>query len=401
MKIKFLVLAMFLISFCHAQTTISFFGADFNNGNTWPPTDSQKKAAKLGSMRMWDSGVKWGQIETAPGVYDWTKLDAYVDKAIALHYDVLYTFGDTPQFIGTIPKGVTCLSPGPYSCSAPKDVNADGTGTDAAFPAFVTAFVDRYKGRVHLIFELWNEADAKGFWSGTTAQLVRMNKDAAAIIRSHDPTATIISPSVSHGSSEATWFDSYLALGAAAYFDVVNYHGRGGPVTNSLPETFLTTHAAVVTELAKRKITKPIWDDEWGILQGELTDPDMLASFVARSVILRASVGVARQYIYQWDSVAPLGEQGSLAGTAWDQVAGWLIGYSLSACTVKGTIYTCLRGKDQIVWDTSQSCANSRCTTKPYTFPSGMKHSYDLEGVAGNLSGKTVQLGVKPLLLTH
>jgi hypothetical protein len=49
-----------------ASTTIkqSFFGAGFNGGEKWPPTDGQKQVATLGSLRLWDDGVKWAQIET-------------------------------------------------------------------------------------------------------------------------------------------------------------------------------------------------------------------------------------------------------------------------------------------------------------------------------------------------
>ena len=28
---------------------------------------------KLGSIRLWDSGTAWNQIETAPGVFDWSR----------------------------------------------------------------------------------------------------------------------------------------------------------------------------------------------------------------------------------------------------------------------------------------------------------------------------------------
>ena len=61
------------------------------------------------------------------------------------------------------------------------------------------------------------------FWSGTTAQIVRMGQDASAIIRSIDPNARILSPSA-HGPTMKTWFDGYVAAGGAASFDIVNAH---------------------------------------------------------------------------------------------------------------------------------------------------------------------------------
>ena len=256
--------------------------------------------ATLGSMRLWDDGVKWAQIETANGVYNWSKLDSWISKAQAQHLDVLYTIGNTPQWAGKIPAKSPCGPSGPYSCSAPTDLNSDGTGSDAKLSAFMTALVKRYKGQI-AFYELWNEPDCTCFWAGTTAQIVRMGKDAASIIRSTDPAAKIISPSA-HGPTMKTWFDDYVAAGGAANFDIVNAHLRGSAnPPNSSPEAFLTMWDDVTTETAKRGLSKlPVWDDEYGIKKDQLTDPDMLAGFTARALILRAGVGVQRQFVYTW-----------------------------------------------------------------------------------------------------
>ncbi len=203
----------------------SFFSSGFNGFQTWPPTDGQKQVATLGGIRLWDDSVKWGQIETAKGVYDWAKLDSIMAKAQAQHVDVLYTIGDTPKWAGKIPAGSPCGPTGSYSCSAPTDLKTDGTGANAYFSDFVTALVKRYKGQI-AYYELWNEPDCTCFWSGNNAQIVRMAKDAASIIRSTDKAAKIISPSA-HGPTMATWFDGFIAAGGASTFDIVNAHLRG------------------------------------------------------------------------------------------------------------------------------------------------------------------------------
>jgi hypothetical protein len=376
----------------------SFFGADFNGSRVWPPTDGQGQIAILGGIRLWDDGVKWAQLNTAAGSYSWQPLDNWISNAQAQHVDVLYTIGNTPSFAGSVPPGSPCGPSGSSSCSSPKDINSDGTGTDANFSAFITALVTRYKGEI-AFYELWNEPDCTCFWSGTTAQIVRMGKDAAAIIRSIDPAARILSPSA-HGPSMATWFDGYVAAGGAANFDIVNAHLRGVADGNAIPESFLTMYADVTAETKKRNLTSlPVWDDEHGIKQNQLTDPDMLEGFTARELILRASVGLQRQYEYTWDSSSPYGLQGSLSGTAWDQVAAWLIGHTISACAVSGTVYTCALDNGQIVWDTKQSCSKGTCTTSNYTFPAGYAWQTDLTGVKKALSGKTVPIGYKPILL--
>ena len=380
----------------------SFFGADFNGHQIWPGTDGMGATATLAGLRLWDDGVKWGEIETANGTYNWNNLDEWLGLAQSANLDVLYTFGDTPQFAAAATPPANCNSPGPYSCAPPTDVNPDGTGTDAMFQAFVTALVTHSAGRISY-YELWNEPDCPCFWAGTTAQLVRMSQDAAAIIRSLDPNAKILSPSA-HGPTMATWFDGYIAAGGAAYFDIVNVHMRGTKTTNVYPEAFLTVYGQVETELQARNLTSlPLWDDEHGILSTDgLTDPDMLAGYVARSAILRAGVGLQRQYIYTWDSVAPYGLQGSESGTAWDQVAGWLIGHSISPCTAVGTVYTCQLDYGQIVWDTSQSCSNGVCTYSNYTYPAKYTAYRDESSPSlYSLTGTTVQIGYKPILLTN
>src|SRR5436189_229072 len=40
----------------------------------WPQTT-------VGSVRLWDNGVSWRDLETAPGVFDWTRVDAEMLKA--------------------------------------------------------------------------------------------------------------------------------------------------------------------------------------------------------------------------------------------------------------------------------------------------------------------------------
>jgi hypothetical protein len=380
----------------------SFFGADFLLTNLiWPGTDGLGQVATLGSLRLWDSKVKWGQINTAKGVYDWTQMDSWISMAQSQSLDVLYTFGDTPDYDGTIPKApVACNSPSAYSCSPPNDVNSDGTGTDAEFSNFVTALVTRYKGQI-AFYELWNEPDCTCYFSGTQQQMVRMNSDAAAIIRSIDSNARILSPS-GHVWSMTTWWSAYIKAGGAATFDIVNMHMRAANTMNLTPENFLTTYSTIEAQLKINKLTAlPLWDSEHGIRPTEsLKDPDQQAGYAAREVALRAGIGLQRQYVYAWDQGSPVGLQGNKAGTAWDTIAGWLIGHSISPCVGTGTVYTCNTDNGQIVWDTSKSCSNGICTTSQYTYPITYKWQTDLSGVKTRLVAKMVSIGYKPIFLT-
>jgi Cellulase (glycosyl hydrolase family 5) len=391
---------------CTATTgnTISetFFGASFNFFTTWPPTDGLGRTASLGTIRLWDDMIKWGQVNTSRGSYDWSMFDDWVALSQSLNAEILYTFGDTPAYAGTIPTGnnIHCLAPSDYSCSPPNDVNADGTGTDADFSAFVTAVVTRYKGKI-AYYELWNEPDCSCYFAGTQAQMVRMNKDAAAIIRSIDPNAKLLSPS-GHVWTLDTWFDAYIQAGGAAAFDIVNFHMRSTGDLNITPESFIGTYSNIKSAVAAHNLSNlPIWDSEHGIRASEnVTDPDILEGYVARELALRAGLGLPRQYLYSWDDNPPVGLQGNLGGTAYNTVANWLIGHSINACVATGTVYTCDVDDGQIVWDTAQTCSAGVCTTSNYTYPASYHWKTDLTAVKTALSGATVPIGYKPIFLT-
>jgi hypothetical protein len=380
----------------------SFFGASFNFFTTWPPTDGLGRTASLGTIRLWDDKAKWGQINTSRGSYDWTMLDNWVALAQSLHTDILYTFGDTPDYAGTIPTGnnIHCLAPSDYSCSPPNDVNADGTGTDADFSAFVTAIVTRYEGQISY-YELWNEPDCSCYFAGTQAQMVRMNKDAATIIRSIDPNAKLVSPS-GHVWTLGTWFDAYIQAGGAATFDILSFHMRSTGDLNLTPESFIGTYTNIMSAVAAHNLSNvPVWDSEHGIRASEnVTDPDILAGYVARELALRAGLGLPRQYLYSWDDNAPVGLQGNLGGTAYNTVANWLLGHSINACVATGTVYTCNVDDGQIVWDTAQTCSAGVCTTSNYTYPATYRWQTDLTSAKTALSGATVPIGYKPIFLT-
>ena len=176
---------------------------------------------------------------------------------------------------------------------------------------------------------------------------------------------------------------------------------RGTTSTNKDPEAFLTMYNDVIAEVQKRNLTKdPIWDDEHGIKQNELSNTEELAGYVARSLALRAGVGLQRQYVYTWDQGGGDGLQGNESGTAWDTVAGWLIGHTISPCVASGTVYTCNVDDGQIVWDTAQSCSNSGCTTSKYNYPSQYSKQTDIYGTKTSMSGNTVSIGYKPIFLT-
>lgn len=429
----------------------SWFGADCNNsfGSVFgKPTlqDGAGNPAVLQTIRFWDNGLKWTQIHSAPITFNWGAMDNWVNAAIGAGCDIIYVFGATPTFIASTTNGAGCSNAGSFTnnCCPPTDVGSDGTtasGTDATFKLFVTTLVTRYKGRIKY-YELWNEQDSGNFWNGTMQQAVRMGQDAAAIIRSLDPAAIIISPSF-HGPTAATFFVNYCTTsvnGIAGWknFSVVNVHMRasdtnqaGNKNANVDPTCFFNPYNQTLAALQTLKgkgidLTQyPLWDDENGYIPAQggsgypppITDPFMFAAYVAVGVILRASV-LQKNCYYCWTSPQQFEQlQSASAGTAWNTVANLIIGktvnssipatgYSQGNNVFGSPVYTVTvnNGQGMFVWDQSQSCTNASgnevCTFSPFKYPSGYTKWADIFGNTGNLSGGTVQIGCCPLFLS-
>jgi hypothetical protein len=383
-----------------------------NGRVAWP-------AVSFGAMRLWDTETQWSLLNPALGVYDWTELDSWFAIAAANgKTDLTYTFAVVPQWASSKPNDQTCVSgnSGPGSCDAPYDVNADGTGTDAVWQDFVTAIVAHAAGRVKY-WEMWNEPDCPYEWSGTNAQLVRMAKDAYAIIKKADPTSLVTTPtSVDAGSGRSidTWLPAYLAAGGAPYADIVSFHGYINPSLGQQPEDITGTVDQVTSSITGTALaSKPVWNTEGGWTNNTaLPDPDLEASFVARVYILQWFKGVSRFYWFQYgnDDTGTLWTSAGMneAGIAYGQVYDWLVNATLSGpCTATGTVWTCNFTKtgglqEQVVWDTSKTCSGGRCTTSSYT-PATIYSKYiDLAGnVTSFTPGTSIQIGIKPILLEN
>jgi hypothetical protein len=452
------------------QVNDVLFAADFNKlagysvGSGWCPTDSKGNVAAITTLRIWDSGMKWGDIETADGVYDWSHMDNTVntlapDSNCAMK--VIYTFGNTPDWASAcagqgdpspcLPGptssgyggGIQC-APGDgthdFSCTPPADVNSDGTGSDAHFQNFVNTLVTRYAGKI-AYYEVWNEADSPNFWcpdsgspatcAGSIPRMIRMGWDLWNIIHCVDKNAQVLSPSF-HGFSSGAggWMNLYSttsinapagAIGNCAWpaatvtgkqtFDITNFHGRGSPTSD--PTKFLDVYNAAVGEINRDGLPTPnggFFDDENGYIgTADAPTVDTQAAYVAISYVLRASVtnpAITLSAWYSWDS--PQGQlQGTDAGLAYDVVAGWLSGSTVSNCVVAGTLYSCpgtsSAGKPfTIMWDTSfmSSCATNCGMTSGQPLPSAAyTTSTDITGTSTPISGGSIQVGYKPILL--
>ena len=382
----------------------TFFGM---HRHVWPNKTEPWPDAPIGSFRMWDSRTGWEQINTANGKYDWSVVDKWFSD-LQEHgvEDILYTFGRVPEFASSQPN-LDCYN-GPGQCAPPKDLKPDGTGSDQYWKDFVTAIVTHSKNNrgIHIkLWELWNEPYLPKYWAGTTAQLLRMARDAKEIIHNIDPDATFLTPSSGCSYIKFRQFmEDWLAAGGGEYADGIAFHGytQHGPATDFIPN-----YAELRKILAKyHQESKLTYDTEasWGnVKKGKgTTDEDLQAAFIAQFYLVHWSEGVQRLYWYAWNDGATgkLYDRDSMTSTpaarAYREVFNWMVGSTMTkGCSADGSVWTCTLTKPDgkealVVWNESGE--------KNYSPKGAFKKFRDVAGNAGPISGP-LKIGPKPLFL--
>ncbi len=383
----------------------------------------------FGPLRLHDAGnVRWADLNPAQGQYDFSTLDSYIAGAVAGgKTDLIYTFASTPEWAATDPS--TCNNG--KCASPPMDLNPDGSGANQIWKDFVTAMAQHYAGEIPgkiSNWEIWNEPNARNFWTGTDAQLARMAQDAETIIKSIDPAAVILTPAPAAGGVApggvgpgqpqvgSQWMSAYLQNPGAQNADVIAFHGYINLNSQPQPEDVVQGVTGFENTDSSHK---PLWNTEggWGKNNGASpmsSDPDLQAAFVARSHLAQAPM-VQRYYWYHYDYPQgqlfdPSSNTLTKAGAAFGVVFNWMTGAAITQpCAAQGnsSVWTCEFVRQNgfqalAVWDSSQTCSNGTCTTSNFTPPSNMIKYSDLDGNTVSIQpGSTVPIGAKPIWLTN
>src|ERR1700739_541010 len=305
------------------------FSLDFVGMHTLSPTRHWPEVP-FGSVR--PAGASWGAMEPAKGQFDWHSLDTWVAQSQSHHVQLDYVFVNTPRWASTRPDE-SCIGR-KLGCAAPPNLDD--------WSEFVTALVTRYRGKISS-YELWNEPNGSGFWTGTPQQMVELAARAYPIIKSIDPSAVVTTPAVSSSGwplSHDAWLDQYLAAGGGKYADVIAWHGYAGRNDRPAlpPEGLAEQIRALRKVLAKHNVSQmPIWNTEggWG-KDAQLPDENAQAAFLTKWYLINFTNGIARAYWYQWDNPdwGTLWRDGSgmtAAGRAARQVVSWLDGTTTAA----------------------------------------------------------------------
>ena len=145
---------------------------------------------------------------------------------------------------------------------------------DADYAGFLNYLVNAFHGRV-TAWEIWNEEDNTGWWSGTPGQYTALLKAAYPAVKSADPNATVILGGLT--GNDGAYLQQLYADGAKGSFDAVGVHTdtacniaspyvfEYNPGTHTINQYFflgfVSVHAAMV---AAGDASKPIYMTELG-----------------------------------------------------------------------------------------------------------------------------------------
>lgn len=362
-------------------------------------SDGAWPSVPFASWRLWDAYAVWPWLEPIRGAWEWTAVDRLIQLAGEHHVEVLLPLGLTPT----------------WASARPAESSAYGRPGFAAEPAklddwrrYVESVASRYVGRVHL-YEIWNEPNLPGFYSGDVATMLDLCRAAYAIIKRIDPSAQVVSPAAT-GTDGVRWLDRFLTAGGASCFDVVGFHFYVWP---EAPEAIVPLIGRVQDVLRSHDLgDRPLWNTEtgWHVARadgnnprGALSERDAAAT-VARALVLARAAGVARFYWYSWDSedmgLADRKGQASPSARALAEVQLWLVGAELDGCRrATDGMWTCgvnRSGHTQwIVWNPGATA------DRPSPQRSQIAQRRDLSGTvrAVRAGAPTIEVGPLPQLL--
>lgn len=386
-----------------------FFGLHIHRATTipWP-------SVQFSGWRLWDTYTNWLSIEPTRGQFQFSKLDALVDLAAVNGKEIILTLGMTPAWASIRPD-----EPCPYAkgCAAPPKNLAD-------WDNYVRTVVTRYRGRI-AYYEVWNEPTfsdmqpfSKGFFSGSTVDMVALARIAYTTIKEVDPAAKVLSPGFSEEGGIQR-LDKFLAAGGRPYVEVVSHH-----FYRSSPEAIPSLVYSVRQVMTKHGMSEvPLWNTESGYLvqnrkkdvkpwrpepwswSSRVLSQDDEAAIIPRAFALGFWAGVSRYYWFAWDNgVMGIAEdEGKREGPAvqgWQRSTQWFTGSRLVGCgSTNKKLWVCELKRDPnrkawLVWHTEGSLVWRVPANWNATFVEKL-----MEGESRSIEEGTFEINEAPVLM--
>lgn len=347
--------------------SVNFFGLHIHRAHTttrWPKIS-------FGSWRLWDSYLKWSDIQPSPNEWKFDAFDRQVHLGREHGKELIYTLGQTPR----------------WASSMPDEKHAWGIGTGAMprniddWQHYVKSVVTRYKGKI-AAYEVWNEPKFKErgrcsgaiFFCGDPEGLVTLTRTAYETIKSIDPSAKLASPAFTGGLRGVEHLDKYLAAGGAKYIEVISFH-----FYELAPEKTIEAIIALEKVMYKHGLSSlPIWNSEVGYLiqnqEGTVVKEHEAGPFsrvlteyeaaerLIRIMAISAAAGMDRVHWYAWDDkrMGLIGSKDGFVnatGIAYEVAMRWLVNSAIKCnISLSGGRWTCELNRDGraalLVWHT-------------------------------------------------
>ena len=263
--VLFSVLSPSLVAFADGPTITQDdrFGIDFVSAPGVSFSDQTPRyfeAAQAGAgWNRWP--LYWSNLESScDRNYDWSMSDSTVAADVANNLQIDAILMGTPQCYATttsiasilpldttLHRGMSVLSTDSRSPPAGLNNTVFSDGTDVWAPGkainpanpwaeFVNATVTRYHGQIHS-WEIWNEPDNSGFWTGSIADYYRLLQVGYLSAHAADGSARILVGGMmywqwANAHGDQSWLNGFLADALADptapangyYFDVIPWH---------------------------------------------------------------------------------------------------------------------------------------------------------------------------------
>ncbi|WP_285038626.1 sugar-binding protein [Plantibacter sp. lyk4-40-MEA-4] len=262
-----------------AATATGRYGAATHYGQGWDP--ASMGALAVGGVAQFRDEVYWSEVETTPGVYDWSRpraefLDAARDSGVK---PLLLAGYGNPLYDG---------GNGPVSDEAV-----------SAYAAYAAAMADEF-GDMSTGLEIWNEWDL-GLGGNTNVapeHYVDLLAAASPAVKAVAPELPVIGPAVANLNTD--WLEQTFRLGALQYLDGIVLHPYSYPVgAEALDETLSRVDALVRQYNGGESI--PLWVTELGWPTGtnaRAVSESSQAADIAKSAVITAMHDVQRTFIY-------------------------------------------------------------------------------------------------------
>lgn len=300
---------------------MDFFGLHINNGSPnglWHQPQTPFPHIGQRAIRLWDSGTAWRNVNPAPGVFDFSRLDYRLREAHANGCKVMLTLGQPPNWAsgGNSPS---------------RNYNTLPPLTIDSWNDYVIA-VTRHCGALVDYYEIWNEPDILSGYTGTLQQLLDMTKSAHGIIKREAPHALVMSPAFAGMDggdfSRPVGLANWIAAGGLDFCDALAVHAYAGE--GYAPEKLLERMVHLRAYLAQTPYAHlAIYDTEsgsrgWRDAEGHphnrpdykqpdkgFNEPlpvaplDLQSAWLVRQLLCTAASGFAQSYYYLFDNTVP------------------------------------------------------------------------------------------------